>query len=441
VSFEGSLRETPLRLVLDAIGSERQTGILTVQDAQEIVAVTFLRGEIVGADTLSGGDEILGQALAEAHVVRPDEFAAVVALHRTGGGRVSDLLLERGLLDRPTLLRALRTQSLILLKTVMHWTDGTYKFYTGEDLSFEEGFDPIDVDELLLQGGSFGASALTAQDDRGTGAHELFATPPPETLPPVRPELTSAAGLRSPVPSAPQSPAPPSAAIPPAVVEAAARPQPPARPGLQPAPPAPPAPAGAEHRPEHQAPVRGKAPEAPLAWEGPLTPAVPVPSLRVDKAKALRPQAASENARWQPAFWLAAGLVLPIVLVGLFPSLLMPPLPWASGVYRELRDTRREGAFRRIDAASRTYCLVEGQYPQALETLAEEGLLTAADLWTSTGEPILFSGSSDSYALRTTQGALLSGDASVESTAGNIFLDVAFSENAGTDSKPLILLD
>jgi hypothetical protein len=184
-----------------------------------------------------------------------------------------------------------------------------------------------------------------------------------------------------------------------------------------------------------------KADAATPTWDAVAKGQAKEPSPNADRAKALRPEPDLASSAWGPALWLAASVLVPLVLGGLFPGQLLAPLPWARGVYQELRDTRRQGVFRRIDAAARTYCLLEGQYPQTLEVLALQGLLSPADLETASGEPILFSGSGDSYALRTTEGALLSGDASVESTAGNIFLDAAFSESAGTEGKPLVLLD
>ncbi len=152
MALEGSLAVFQLPEILQMVALQNKTGILTVQGEQDIIAISFLHGGVVAADALNQTtEEGLGQILAGERLVRPDQFAAVVSEHQNGGGRLTDLLLQKKLLDRAQLLRALRAQTYNLLLQTLRWKDGSFKFYGGDEVSYEEGFQPISVEELLIR--------------------------------------------------------------------------------------------------------------------------------------------------------------------------------------------------------------------------------------------------------------------------------------------------
>src|SRR6185503_9207551 len=84
-------------------------------------------------------------------LVSPRDFAAVSAEHDGGGKRLLDLLLERGLVERGQLLDALRLQTYRLLLQLLRWDQGDFKFYSGDEVAYEEGFHAISVEELLIR--------------------------------------------------------------------------------------------------------------------------------------------------------------------------------------------------------------------------------------------------------------------------------------------------
>ena len=53
MAVEGTLDLFRLPEILQVISQERKTGILTVQGADDIIAVSFLQGRIVAADALN----------------------------------------------------------------------------------------------------------------------------------------------------------------------------------------------------------------------------------------------------------------------------------------------------------------------------------------------------------------------------------------------------
>jgi hypothetical protein len=222
MAVEGSLDLFSLPEILQMISQQGKTGILTIQGQQDIVAISFLGGRIVAADSLAHTvEERLGKVLVSEGLLGAPELARANAENLAAGGRLLDLLVERGYLSRQQLLAALRLQTIRHLEDLLHWQAGDFKFYSGDEVSYEEGFEPISVEDLLLR---------HLEDFSGSAA------PPPAAAagPRLRP-------LASPAPPIPMSLPRPSPVTPVAAVDSriapAAPPPPPWAPALTPAAP------------------------------------------------------------------------------------------------------------------------------------------------------------------------------------------------------------
>lgn len=152
MSVEGSLDLFSLPEILQMISQQGKTGILTIQGQQDIVAISFLAGRIVAADSLAHTvEEGLAKLLVGEGLLSAAELARAGAEHQASGGRLLDLLVERRYLTRPQLLAALRLQTIRQLESLLRWQAGDFKFYGGDEVSYEEGFQPISVEDLLLR--------------------------------------------------------------------------------------------------------------------------------------------------------------------------------------------------------------------------------------------------------------------------------------------------
>jgi hypothetical protein len=152
MAVEGSLDLFSLPEILQMISQQGKTGILTIQGQQDIVAISFLGGRIVAADSLAHTvEERLGKVLVGEGLLGAPELARANAENQAAGGRLLDLLVERGYLSRQRLLAALRLQTVRHLEDLLHWQQGDFKFYGGDEVSYEDGFEPISVEDLLLR--------------------------------------------------------------------------------------------------------------------------------------------------------------------------------------------------------------------------------------------------------------------------------------------------
>lgn len=408
MAVEGTLDLFKLPEILQLVAQQRKTGILTIQGQQDIIAISFLSGQIVAADALNQTvEEGLSQVLVGENLVSAGDFARAAAEYQPSGLRLLDFLVERQYVTRTALLGALRIQTSRLLEQLMHWDKGEFKFYSGDEVSYEEGFAPIPVDELLFQAAQRGA----------TGAPPVARPVPVPAPPPARPAAPMPDGgmgplpgpdelARRPTPLAPSSPAP--AAAPPVSEESAA-----ARPGFR------------VVRREGMPPGSEAEAASPFRKMKVDAPAAPVRSSVVPKI-------------------LAAGLAVLSLTALLFrPEAILLPFPWQPQEREALGQDLRSSLYLKIDQASKTYFLLEGRFPAKLSDLVDAGLLSRADLRDSQGHPLQYTPAEESYTLHPVDGGKpLPGAETSEAISGNFLLDPEIlTVPAESAEHPLVLLD
>ena len=447
MALEGDLRVFRLPDILQMIAQQQKTGILTVQGEHDILAVSFLRGEIVAADALNQNfEEGLGEVLASQGVVRPEDFARVSEGHKSSGQRLADYLVDRGILSRPQLLGALRQQTYRLLLQVLRWSEGEFKFYSGEEVSFEEGVQPISVEELLMRsiGDLLGEGTLS-----GTLPHGFVAY---ERLPSSR--VIRLLGRDGDLPGDD-----------PGELWLSAD--------------------------EEQVLLRldGRASATEIAETSGLGEYMTLYSLfRLLQAGLVRPRSAAEPASTKPAagtvpapaeavpestlrrsaaaekielplessssatgvlvgrllgLGCVAAMIAFLVLAARYPAQLLLPYPWLRSDRATFERQGRLAQALLIDRAARTHFLLEGEYPVRLEDLVERQMLPARALVDPSGESLGYRAEGMSYSLQP-QGRDLSGShaAVTETISGDFAVDPEFFRGLREEEGiPLVLLD
>jgi hypothetical protein len=235
MAVEGTLDLFQLPEILQLISQQKKTGILTVQGQNDIVAISFLAGKIVAADALNQAmEEGLTRVLLAEGMMTQQELGRALAEHPSAGGRLLDFLVERRYVSRQRLLAALRLQTYGLVEQLLRWQEGDFKFYSGEEVSYEEAFVPITVEELLLHAGE----AVSKERDAARSAARPAARQPapapplrfvpPEPAAPLGPPrgAPAAPSARGPEPMSPMSPMSPEPPEPPEPPRAQRRPAP-----------------------------------------------------------------------------------------------------------------------------------------------------------------------------------------------------------------------
>jgi hypothetical protein len=417
MSVEGTLELVKLPEILQLVAQQRKTGILTVQGPQDIIAISFLNGQIVAADALNQTvEEGLSQILVGERLITAQDFSRAAAEYQSSGLRLLDHLVEKRYVARPDLLRALRIQMTRLLEQLLRWDKGEFKFYSGDEVSYEEGFVPIPVDELLFQIAQRNATAAAA-------------APRPVPVPPAAPVRPAPAPPAAPVSDGGMGPLPgpdelsrrPAAASAPATPAAAEEA---ARQGLR------------VVRREGTPPASGR-----VVTAGPAEGEVAAGPFRKMKVEAPAAQAGSQPVA--PKI-LAAGLaILLFTALLLRPAAVLLPFPWQERERETLAQDLRSSQYLKIDQAAKTWFLLEGRFPANLGDLVTAGLLTRADLRDPQGYPIRYEPGEESYTLQPMKGGKpVAGAETSEAVTGNFLLDPEIlTVPAESAEHPLVLLD
>jgi hypothetical protein len=409
MAVEGTLDLFKLPEILQLVSQQKKTGILTVQGQQDIVAISFLNGRIVAADALNQTlEEGLSQVLLKEGMIDAPDLARAASEHQASGGRLIDLLVERRFIERAQLLEALRLQTYRLLEQLLGWSQGDFKFYSGDEVSYEEGFAPIPVEELLINSAPIVAAATAA----ATAAAKT-AAPGPRPVPPPAPKA---------------APPPRPVAVPPARAEALPEPVP--FPGPRPAAP--------------PSPRLGAAPGAAVSPNAPIVPpdagevSGPFRKMKVEARPAPPPSLAWVGRSL--AVLLAALVVATLLRV---PDSLMIPFPWQAHERETLVRDQRTALYLKIDRAAKTWFLLKGSFPDRLQDLVAAGLLSPADLEDPEGRPLQYAASEESYTLQPLEhGKPVPGAVATEAITGNFLLDPeVLNATPETTATPLVLLD
>lgn len=449
MALEGDLTVFHLPDILQLVAQQQKTGILTVQGEHDILAVSFLRGEIVAADALNQNfEEGLGEVLASQGLVRPEDFARVSEGQKVSGQRLADYLVDQAILSRQQLLGALRQQTYRLLLQVLRWREGEFKFYSGEEVSFEEGVQPISIEELLMRsiGDLLGEGTLSGTLPHGFVAYERLPTnrslrllgrdgdlpgdSPDEVW--INADDERVLGLLDGRATAAE------------VAQASGlgeyktlyslfrllqgglvRPRSATPPGGRP---------GSEPEPA-EAPPAAVAPQLPLRRAAKLEKI----ELPVESATSSSGARTGRLLGIVCAFALAALLVLSI---GHFERLLYP-FPWLRGERVAFERQIRVSQALLIDRAARTYFLLEGEYPPRLEELVARRQLPRRALTGPFGEGLGYGVDAVSYTLRPR--VVDSGDGPMvvtETISGDFAVDPEFFRGLREEEGiPLVLLD
>jgi hypothetical protein len=398
MAVEGTLDLFKLPEILQLISQQKKTGILTVQGQQDIVAISFLNGRIVAADALSQTlEEGLAQVLVKEGMISASDLHRAAAEHQSAGGRLIDVLVERRYLERAQLLQALRLQTWKLLEQLLRWNEGDFKFYSGDEVSFEEGFNPISVEELLIHAAPAAPVPVSPAPAGPAPAPRPVAAPPPAPAPVPRTAAPAPVAVPKPVPDPRFAPRPAPAAPPPAAAM-------------------PPVPAAVPFREEtaqfRQMKVEPR-PVAPLGvpWGG-----------------------------------RALALLLALLVVGSLrwvPNSVMVPFSWQERERTALARDQRAALYLKIDRAAKTWFLLKGSFPDRLEELVQAALLSPADLKDPEGHPLRYTASEESYTLQPMAGGKpVAGTEATEAITGNFLLDPEVLNVAPeSQAAPLVLLD
>ncbi|HYV86754.1 MAG TPA: DUF4388 domain-containing protein [Patescibacteria group bacterium] len=154
MALQGTLKDFSLADIFQLIGIQKKTGVLSLKSPQETVTVTFVEGQVVGADsTLRRLEDRLGFVLAKSGRLTDAQLQEALRVQRSTLKRLGTILVEGHLIDPKALSEALQIQISQMVYRLFRWTAGEYHFSQDAKVEYDrELVAPMSAESILMEG-------------------------------------------------------------------------------------------------------------------------------------------------------------------------------------------------------------------------------------------------------------------------------------------------
>lgn len=139
--------------ILQMIGMQEKTGVLTVKSKGKSAILLFESGKVVSArDRRQGAKDKFLFYLEEKGVIDPHELQKVAEARQNDGGDLVEILLNEKIISETELAKMLSQYASDTLETVVKWETGTFEFAAGANSLPEKSLvKPLRLEPILME--------------------------------------------------------------------------------------------------------------------------------------------------------------------------------------------------------------------------------------------------------------------------------------------------
>ena len=154
MALEGTIKDFGLADILQLIGLQRKTGVLTLDGGSDTVTVKFLDGAVVGADTSERNlEDLLGSVLVRTGRITEAQLQEALRIQRSTLQRLGYILVKQSFISDVDLEEALRIQVTQIVYRLFRWRAGKYQFAPMDHMEYDnEHFRPLSAETILMEG-------------------------------------------------------------------------------------------------------------------------------------------------------------------------------------------------------------------------------------------------------------------------------------------------
>ena len=154
MALVGTIKDFGLADILQLIGLQRKTGLLTLEHDTDMVTVKFLEGAVVGADTSTRNlEDLLGSVLVRTGRITQAQLKETLQIQRTTMQRLGYILVKQNFISSTDLEEALRIQVSQIVYRLFRWREGKYRFVPMDHMEYDnEHFQPLSAETILMEG-------------------------------------------------------------------------------------------------------------------------------------------------------------------------------------------------------------------------------------------------------------------------------------------------
>ena len=95
MALEGTLKDFSIADIFQLIGYQRKTGILTLKNADEVITVSFVNGEVVWSDSLKKRlEDMLGYVLVKSGMISEEKLEEALQIQKETLQRMGNILVN-----------------------------------------------------------------------------------------------------------------------------------------------------------------------------------------------------------------------------------------------------------------------------------------------------------------------------------------------------------
>jgi hypothetical protein len=152
MALRGTLKDFGIADILQLIGHQGKSGVLTIRNGNQQVDIFFVDGAVVRAESSSRDRrDLLGHMLVRAEVLSEDQVSGALDIQKRTLKRLGQILVETGALDRKVLATFTRLQTTETIYRLFFWSNGTYEFVQKE-VQGDPEFEPLKSESILMEG-------------------------------------------------------------------------------------------------------------------------------------------------------------------------------------------------------------------------------------------------------------------------------------------------
>ncbi len=140
MALQGTLKDFSITEIIQLIGQQLKTGILTVKRGKNLVEIHFVDGMIVHVySNYRGKKDLIGEILVKAKLITEEQLERVLRIQKETMKYLGEILVELQLLTKEHILQVISTQTYETIYDLFWWEDGTFNF----DMRLVESYKKI----------------------------------------------------------------------------------------------------------------------------------------------------------------------------------------------------------------------------------------------------------------------------------------------------------
>jgi len=151
MAIQGTLKTMSLTDLLQFLAASRKSGTLRFDRGKVSKQVYFENGLIVGSKS-NDPREYLGQVLLHYGKVDDNQLQEAREIQRTSGGKLGEVLVQKGFMTEDEVLDILKTRTLDAIYDLFVWNEGEFEFYDDEPLPEDLILIEVEPTAVIMEG-------------------------------------------------------------------------------------------------------------------------------------------------------------------------------------------------------------------------------------------------------------------------------------------------